>query len=110
SATGPVRRWCTNEPKTVLDGSLARRPVRSRPCPPDAELVDRRDVEVGMPAHRAGRLEIGEVWRQLAEHRPQLPPGEVGAEAEVLAEAEREVVVRVTADVEAIRIGELALV
>ena len=27
-ATGPVRGWCTNEPKTVLDGSLARRLAR----------------------------------------------------------------------------------
>src|SRR4051794_12744352 len=63
-----------------------------------------------MTPHRTGRLEMYELRRQLPEHRPQLPSGQVGAETEVLAEPEGEVKVRVAADVEAVRIGELALV
>ena len=44
------------------------------------------------------------------EHGVQLEPGEAGAEAEVGAEAEREVVVRRTLDVEAVRLVELRFV
>ena len=48
-------------------------------------------MQVWVAVQRAGRLQRGEVRGQLAEHGAQLPAGEVGAEAEVLAEAEREV-------------------
>ena len=50
-----------------------------------------------------GELDVGEPPQQLAEHHVQLQPGERRAQAEVRAEAEREVRVRVAAQVEASR-------
>jgi hypothetical protein len=47
-------------------------------------------VQAGEPLWFAGQLEVGEVGSEVTEHGPQLPSGEVGAEAEVLAVSEGE--------------------
>ncbi len=57
-----------------------------------------------------GELEVGQAHEQLLEHHLQLEPGERLAEAEVRAEPERDVLVRVALDVEAERVVELRLV
>ncbi len=53
---------------------------------------------------------VGEALQHLVERDPALEPGQRGAEAEVDAVAEREVVVDLAVDVEAVAVGELAVV
>ena len=64
--------------------------------------------EVGVgPGRVAGELDVVEAAEQLLEDGADLDAGEMGAEAEVAAEAEGEVARRVLrADVEAERVGE----
>ena len=78
--------------------------------PLDEELGDGADVEAGHPLRGAGEAEVGEVRGEGPEDGSELPAGEVGAEAEVLAVAEGDVRVGVAAHVEAVGVGELALV
>ena len=62
------------------------------------------------PLHRAGQLESVRAREQVAEDRLDLDAREVRAEAEVLAEAEREVRVRAAVDAKRERIVEHVLV
>ena len=64
----------------------------------------------GSVAGSAASSRSGRRGQQLLEHHAQLEAGERLAEAEVRAEAERDVLVRVALDVEAVRVGELRLV
>ena len=52
-AAGPVRGWCTSDPKTVLDSSLAGRLVRSRRIPHDG--VPRRTSAAAVDPGRVPR-------------------------------------------------------
>ncbi len=106
-ARPPPRRAVT-APPSGRRVAVARVPPTLDPPPPcgDSRAIaaqstqrtgsraDGADVEVGQPHGLARQLEVAEVGGQLAEHRPQLPPGQVGAEAEVRAVAEGEVEVR----------------
>lgn len=67
-------------------------------------------MKAGEASRSAGEPEVAEVGREGPEDGAELPAGEVGAEAEVLAVAEGDMGVRVAADIEAVGVGELALV
>ena len=94
-------------PRLVRDQPLRRRPERQRRRVGDGDAL-RALHEVGVdPRRLAGELDVLEPAEQLLEDRADLHAGEVGAEAEVAAEAEGEVAGRVLpADVEAERVGE----
>src|SRR4029077_1508499 len=66
----------------------------------------------GPGLHRVVPVDLprGEAVEDLVEGDPSLEPGQCGAEAEVQAVAEGEVVVDPAADVEAVAVGELAVV
>ena len=55
---------------------------------------------------RRREFDVADGREQLLEEQPEAEPGEVGAEAEVLADAERELQVRRALDPEAVRIVE----
>ena len=63
--------------------------------------LDAADEARAQPRHRAGELDVLEALDELAEDHAQLEAGEVGAEAEVLADAEAEVRVGRAIDAEA---------
>src|SRR5580704_9414914 len=83
----------------AMDLSLARR--SSAQAVPDGEVLESADEGGGGPLRPAGELDGFQPGQQLGEERARLHPRESGAEAEVDAEAERQMPVRVAADVEA---------
>lgn len=78
--------------------------------PADRLVCDGADVQAGETVWWSGEFQVGEVWGEGPERRAQFPSGEVGADAEVFAVSEGEVVVRGAAHVEPVRVGELALI
>src|SRR5712692_90093 len=97
----------------------ARHRSSSRPSPrqrrgqvhPDREFSQPVGEVRPDPARRAGQLEPGDATRQRAKHDAHLQPGQMRAQAQVrAAAAEAEMLVRGSADVERVRIGELRLV
>src|SRR4051794_15865919 len=79
-------------------------------APADGQVVDAVDEVRGEADDRPVELDPRQAAQELAEERVELEAGEVRAEALVRAMAEGEVAVRLAGDVEAERIGELALV
>ena len=73
-------------------------------------MLDRADVQVRYARLLAVELQAVQQGRHHAEEGAQLPAGQVHAQAEVGAVSEGKVVVGRALDVEAVRIGELALV
>ncbi len=73
-------------------------------------MLQAADERGGSPFRTAGQLDGFQPGQQLCEERAGLHPGECGAEAQVHAEAERQVPVRVAAHVEAERVVEDLLV
>src|SRR5262245_59186010 len=88
--------WSRRPPMSCL----GRRDAHRHPL----DAVDEVRLEVlGLPRD----LELGYAPQQLLEHHPDLAAGEVRAEAEVRsAAAEPDVLVRVAAHVERVRVGE----
>ena len=93
-------RWC----RARLPGSAARRgpsAQRTRAVGVKVTGIDSGPVmKFDVPERErvaSGQLQVGQAAEHLAEHDPQLEPGERRPEAEVRPEAEREVRVRVTA-------------
>src|SRR4051794_12799096 len=71
------------------------------------DAADQRDAHRLQEHGVAGRLDVGQPGEDLLEDHGELPPGQVGAEAEVRAgPTEADVGVRVAADVEALGIVE----
>ena len=77
--------------------------IDSRPL---MKLARRRGSADGV----GGELEVGQPRQQLLEHDLELEPRERLTEAEVRAEPERDVLVRLAFDVEPVRIDEAFLV
>src|SRR2546426_6343748 len=80
--------------------------LRSPRREPHRHRFDAVDEVRAQATRRAGELDVGQPGEQLLEHDVNLEPGEIRAEAEVLADAEREMVVGRAPDVEAVGIGE----
>ena len=72
--------------------------------------LDAADEGRAQARHRAGELDVVQAFDELAEDDAQLEAGEVGAEAEVLADAEAEVRVGRAVDAEGERLVEDLLV
>ena len=103
---GPATQTPSSTTRTPSRGPLTRgaRRGRRRRCrrEPHGHRLEAAH-EVRRPVRQRvarGQLEVGQPGQHLAEHDPQLEAGERGAQAEVGAEAERQVRVRVAADVE----------
>src|SRR5262245_47430539 len=77
---------------------------------PHRQVLHAVDEGGAQPLRRARDLDVREAPEQLLEHHPHLLAREARAEAEVLADAEREVLVGIARDVEAVRIREDRLV
>src|ERR1051326_3119485 len=73
---------------------------------PHRHRFDAVDEVRAQPAHRPRQLDVGQPGEQLLEHDVNPEPGEIRAEAEVLADAERQMVVGRAADIETVGIGE----
>src|SRR5947199_6967781 len=104
---------------TEIYGFPATRQRMPRPhpsCPrwlgrePHRHVLDAPDEGRAQPLRLAVQREVRQAIKQRLEHHPQLQPRQARAQAEVLAEAEGDVVVRGAADVEAIGLGEDLLV
>ena len=81
-------------------------PRRSLGLEGDPHLLHPVDEVRAQAARRSQQPRVPEARHQLLEDHVQLEAREAGAEAEVLADAEGEVLVVGAADVEAIRVGE----
>src|SRR6266446_5736907 len=79
-------------------------------CEADGHALDAVDEVRTQPRHGSGQLDVGQPAQELFEHDLDLEAGEVGAETEVVTDAEGEVVVRVAAHVEAVGVREDLLV
>src|ERR1700674_459704 len=73
-------------------------------------MLDAADEARAHPLDRPGQLDRLETLGEVAEHHLQFEPGEICTEAEMLADAEGNVTIGITADIESIRRGENALV
>src|SRR5215471_16111440 len=98
---------------SLLGTALARddAPESAPPQPVlDRETLDAADEVRGEPLDRAGELDLLEARQEVTIGHLELEPRHVGAGAEVLADAEGEVTVRVAVDAEAVRVLEDLLV
>ena len=73
-------------------------------------VLDAADEVRAQPFDRPDELYIREPRKKLFERDPHLEPGEPGAETEMVTDAESDVLVRIAADVEALRLGERLVV
>src|SRR5438445_949360 len=115
TAVTTSRQWLkakigNSMPKVSQMRVRTRAPLPSLGGEADGHVLDAADEVGAEPGRRAGELDVGQAAEQLLEHDPDLQAREVGAEAEVGADPEAEVVVRMPSDVEAVGMGEVLLV
>src|ERR1700722_3015635 len=69
-------------------------------------MFDAADQAGAHPLWRAGQFDRFNPFGELAEHRLQFQSGQVSAETEMLADTEREMMIRIAPDIEGIRVCE----
>src|SRR5688572_11916595 len=72
----------------------------------DGDLFEAVDEVRAQPPDGAGQPHVGQPPQDLLEHDPDLEPRQARAQAEVLADAESQMLVRTARDVELLRILE----
>src|SRR5260221_471354 len=114
TSPGPGSRSCTSSIAYAASAALSTAALISTVSAlqgvADGQVLQAADERGGRPLRPAGQLDGFQPGQQLGEECAGLHPGEGGAEAQMDAEAEREVPVGVAADVEAERVIEDILV
>src|SRR5712691_4119094 len=87
--------WLAN-PSALVLRSIPLRPE----LVPNRHVLDAANEARAQPLHRSGQLRVIEALGEIAEDDFQLEPREVSAEAEMLADPECEMWIRVTSNVE----------
>src|SRR5207244_9580229 len=112
TAATTSRQWLKAKIGNSMPKRTQMRVFTSAPCraEPHRHAFDAVDEVRAQALDPAVELHVGEAPEQLLEHDLDLEPREVRPQAEVVAEAEGEVLVRRSADVEPVRVREDVLV